>query len=132
MAITVTLHPDRRLGVALVDGLVTGADFVAAMEALYGHADWAPGFAALWDLTAVHELHIGPDDVAVIVARTRALGGQMGAGRAAFVVPRELDYLIARLITRRAEGDARERRLFATRAEADRWLADAADASAAA
>lgn len=132
MPATVTLHPDRRLGVVALDGLVSGADFVVAMGGLYEHAAWAPGFAALWDFTAVRELHVDPDDVATIVERTRALGRRMGAGRAAFVVPRALDRMIATLFVHRVRGDARERRLFTTRAEADRWLADDADASAAA
>ncbi|RMH60971.1 MAG: hypothetical protein D6685_09810 [Bacteroidetes bacterium] len=114
--------PDHRLGIALFAGPLTVDDFLGSMHGLYEHEDWQPGFAALWDSRRVRELVLGEQDVAAIVRCTRDLAPRMGTGRAAFVVPREIDHLIARLLIRLTQDERRERQAFREITDALAWL----------
>lgn len=119
------IEPERRLGWIVLTGTVDGEGFLEAMEALYRHPDWQPGFSALWDARRLGQLLLEPADMHRILAAMQALASQMGQGRAAFVVPREIDYTIARLFIYRGATGERERRTFGDVDEALRWLAGA-------
>ncbi|ARA93480.1 hypothetical protein AWN76_010140 [Rhodothermaceae bacterium RA] len=116
------IFSDQHLGVATLYGPLVVDDFLGAMHGLYEHEDWHPGFAALWDARRVRELVLGERDVAAIVRCTRDLVPRMGTGRAAFVVPREIDHLIARLLIRLTQDERRERQAFREMTEALAWL----------
>lgn len=92
------------------------------MQALYEAPGWTSGFDALWDARGVTELLMGEDDVHAIVAQTRELTDRMGPGRGAFVLARDLDWMMARLLIHRARVPGRERRTFTTIEEALAWL----------
>ncbi len=116
------VHPDLERGVLMLNGVIDGAVFVQAMDALYRHADWQPGFSALWDARGIRELLIGPEDVARVMEAMTRLEPLMGEGRGAFVVPREIDYVIARLLIHRGASSKRERRTFSRIEAALAWL----------
>jgi hypothetical protein len=122
MAFRCTFDPVTRRGTATLSLEVTGAEFVAAMDALYLSADWQPGYDALWDLTPVDALVLDQEDVAAMVARTHELAPRMGRGRAAFVVPNELHQGAAALAIHLTRGGDRTRRLFVTLRDAVTWL----------
>jgi hypothetical protein len=117
-----SVDPVARRGRALFDGSVAGADVAAALDAIYADPRWAPGFDALWDCSGVREVTILPQDVAAIAARVRALAGRMGPGRAAIVVPGDMNRLVALLILRLTRNPQRARRVFGALDEAAAWL----------
>lgn len=124
------VHPALERGVLTLSGVIDGALFVRAMDAIYRHPDWQPGFSALWDARDIRELLIDPADVASVTNVMTRLEPLMGEGRAAFVVPREIDYAIARLLIHRGASSKRERRTFSSMKEALAWLDEGRVASA--
>lgn len=116
------IDPGQRLGWVALIGAVDGDNFLAAMDGLYRHPDWQPGFSALWDARRLHQLLLEPADTHRILAAMQTLAPEIGVGRAAFVVPRDIDYTIARLFIYRGATEGRERRTFADVDEALRWL----------
>lgn len=116
------IEPEQRLGITTLRGSLTVDDFLEALRALYQHDAWRPGFDALWDGRGVRELVLGEEDVAAIVGRVRQLTDRMGSGRAAFVVPREIDHLIAQLILHLTETERRQRKTFQSMPAALVWL----------
>lgn len=92
------------------------------MQAVYEAPGWAPGFDALWDARRVSALVMTEQDVHDIVARTQAYMSRMGPGRGAFVLAREVDWMIARLLIHRAASPDRARRMFDTIEAALAWL----------
>jgi hypothetical protein len=122
MAYRFTVDPDARRALVTLSGDVTGAEFIAAMDALYLSPAWVPGYDALWDLTPVRALVLDLEDVAAIAGRTRELAPRMGGGRAAFVVPNELHQGAAALTIHLTRGGDRTRRLFGTLRDGADWL----------
>lgn len=119
------VDPAQRLGTVTLDDSIHAAEFVQAMQALYGHASWEPGFSALWDGRRIRRLAIEPSDLENIAARYQEMEAKMGQGRAAFVVPRDVVYVITRLLIHRLHNQARERRIFERLDEAQAWLSSA-------
>jgi hypothetical protein len=117
-----TISPQQRRGIVRLTGTIQGTTFMEAMEALYRSPEWQPGFDALWDARGVTELLLDERDVKAIVALMLDLTARMGPGRAAFVIARELDWMIARLLIYRTRVPSRERRTFETMEEALAWL----------
>ena len=112
----------RMLGLTRLSGVVRGHDFIRAMEELYHHPDWRPGLPALWDARTIEQLLIDPSDVQHIVATLQTLEPLIGGGRAAFVVPRDIDYMMARLLIYKGTNPVRERRTFSHVEPALEWL----------
>ncbi len=121
------VDPAARNALVTLSGTVDRADFIGAMETCYRHPGWQPGFTALWNAQGIRQLLLDPTDVEAVVAAMAALEPLMGEGRAAFVVPRDVDYLIARLLIIRGGSTLRERRTFNSLAEAKAWLQGGAD-----
>lgn len=121
------VDPAAERGTIVVRGVVDIALFLDMMRALYLHPAWKPGFQALWDARDISQLLLSPHDTERVVALMRDLDPQMGNGRAAFVVSREIDYIIARLLIYRGLDSQRERRTFVTIEEAEAWLDEGAD-----
>ena len=128
MPIRCHVDPAQRLGTAVLDGRIDVEAFTAAMRALYEHPEWEAGFAALWDGTGITQLLIAPDDLAEIDRTYRDVEPRMGYGRGAFVMPREVAQIIAKLLMRRLANPQRERRLFDRVDEALLWLREASGA----
>ena len=122
MPVSCRIDPASRTAEVNLSGIVTRDDFVQAMETCYRHPKWQAGFTALWDAREIRQLILSPADVEAIVASMAALEPFMGEGRTAFVVPRDIDSLVARLLIRRGEGSKRERRTFTDLASAQAWL----------
>lgn len=74
------IDPDARLGAVAFYGDVTGADLVAAMEALFGDEAWEPGFSALWDGRGIERLTLGFTDYSSVLAAAVRLLGRIGGG----------------------------------------------------
>ena len=122
MGYTVRIDPERRRGYVEIEGDVTKATVIDVARALFQHEGWVPGFDAVWDGRKITQLLLDEDDVAEIVAQSQALSERMGGGRAAVVVPREVDWIMARLFLLRAHHPDRQRRTFHTLEEAMAWL----------
>ena len=116
------IDPRQRRGTVTLDGTVTSAEFVGALQALYGAPAWEPDFSALWDGTRIGELVLSPGDIQPIAAQYRRVQERMGLGRAAFVVPHDVAYTIARLLLHHMPHPTRERRVFERMGEAVAWL----------
>lgn len=114
--------PEHHLGVALLSGPLTVDDFHGVLDRLYGNPNWKPGFDALWDARAVTELVLDEQDVAAIVRHFQRLADRKGPGRTAFVVPREVDYAIARLLIWLTRNERRQRKALRDMEEALAWL----------
>lgn len=111
-----------RLGILTLSGTVDVHDLLEAMSTLYDRPEWQPGFDVLWDASGITELILGPTDIRTIVEVVRSRAVQIGHGRTAIVVFRDLDASIARLLTRLLQSDRRDRRLFQEHAVALAWL----------
>ncbi|HYE57181.1 MAG TPA: hypothetical protein VD948_01700 [Rhodothermales bacterium] len=101
---------------------MTNATVIDVAHALFQHEGWEPGFDAVWDGRKITQLLLDENDVDEIVAQSQALSGVMRGGRAAVVVPREVDWIMARLFLLRARHPDRERLTFHTLEEAMAWL----------
>lgn len=130
MGFTCSIDAEARLGRVEVHGVVDVQVFLGMMETLYRHPHWQPGYAALWDARGITKLLLSPHETERIVAFMRELEPYMGEGRAAFVVPREIDYIIARLLIFRGLHSKRERRAFTSMHEAQAWLDEPASGAA--
>ncbi len=114
--------PDHHLGVALFSGPLTVDDFHGVLNQLYGNPAWKPGFDALWDAREVTELVLDEQDVSTVVHHIQRLADRKGPGRTAFVVPRDVDYAIARLLIWLTRNERRQRKAFRQMEEALVWL----------
>lgn len=122
VAYNIQIDPSARLGIVTFSGIVDGRDLMDSIAALYGHADWEPDFDMLWDASALSQLIIDPDDIQRISAQSKEHAHQVGPGRTAIVVTRDIDFAINRLMLYRQGPRPRERRVFERVAEAMVWL----------
>lgn len=122
MAYTTQIIPDHRLGVGILYGAVDVDDFTESLDALYTANDWDPTFDALWDCREVTSLVLDPEDAEAILAQMNRLQSQFDTGRAAFVVPRMVDYLIARMLVGKLDLPKRQHGIFRRLAPALEWL----------
>lgn len=124
MACTCHIDVDRRLGIVTLYDSVDAKQLLRALGDLYQHPAWRLGFRALWDATGVFQLLVDPDDLALIVRRSEDMRPLIGSGRSAIVVPRETDYVIAKLLIQRVPSAQRERMAFRRLEDAQAWLLD--------
>jgi hypothetical protein len=122
-----TLEVDKRLrcGTLTFDGPTTGNDAFAATLALWDHPDWEPGYSELWDGATVTEVDVSFSDMKRIaelenIGRSRHAGGRVAIVSSSRVVRAAMVTVIALMGT-----NPRPHRIFATRAEALAWLAEA-------
>ena len=85
MAYKCVVRDDLQIGVVTLSGVVTGDTFLKALEALYGAADWVPGYNTIWDYRSVAELVVAPDEADQILARLSDFSSAIGGGRAVAV-----------------------------------------------
>lgn len=122
MPFTVDIDATQQTALVTLQGIVHRCDFVDSMEACFRHPAWQPGFSALWDAQQIEQLILAPEDVSVILKTLADLEPLIGDGRAAFVVPREIDYMMARLLIHRGGNPVRDRRTFRDAPSAWAWL----------
>ena len=125
MSFTCRVDKTQKTGFVTLDGVINCDTFIGVMETLYRHPDWRPGYSALWDGREIKQLLIDPDDLKRILAIILEYRPMVGPGRAAFVMPRDLDYVITRLVLHRGGTPERERRTFPRLEPALEWLAEA-------
>lgn len=103
-------------------GSVDGDELCEVLDALIEDEGWNPEQSDLWDLRALDDLYIAPNQVAKLVRRMPSEGCARDSGRTA---------LITRTLTQRAYGNLffdeinpsnRVRRSFRSERRAIRWL----------
>lgn len=122
MTLEYEIDSKRQLAVAVLSGSVTAEDYLDAMTQVYNDPRRKPGYSTVWDCRGIEELIIGGEGVKRIIDATFRLREQMGAGKAAFVVPREIDETMAKLLIWRTRSEGRDRKTFATLDEAMAWI----------
>ena len=122
MPFRVEIDPERRRALVEIDGTVTAAVVMEAMEELFGNPQWQPGYDGLWDCSGIQQLVMDPADLGALVALATSLAPRIGTGRGAFVLTRDLDSMMAALVVYRSRPSDRDRRVFRTREEAVAWL----------
>lgn len=122
MAYSCAVDKNRALGIIELSRSVDDDQVVKAIHALYESDSWDPRFNTLWDCTGISHLVIGRKGLQEIVAATERLQPRMGAGKAAFVVRRQLDETMTKIILHMTRTTERERRLFRSRQDALEWL----------
>lgn len=105
-----------------LSGSVADSDLMEAMKALYESEGWSRELNILWDGTAIAELVIGRKGLEQIVEVTGDFQNRIGSGKSAFVVRRQLDESMAKIILHMTKTTTRERRLFRSREDALEWL----------
>lgn len=122
MAYSCSVDKDRALGIIELSRSVDDDQVVKAIRALYESDSWDPRFNTLWDGTGITHLVISRKGLQEIVAATERLQPRMGPGKAAFVVRRQLDETMTKIILHMTRTTERERRLFRSRQDALEWL----------
>lgn len=112
----------RSLGLIKLSGSTDDQDLVAAMRKLYENGEWDPKFNTLWDCTDITELIIGQDGLREIVDVTNQLQPRIGPGKVAFVVRRQIDEMMAKILIQMTKTHERDRRLFHRCSDALEWL----------
>lgn len=114
--------PHCGLAVVRLAGNVDGDDLCEVLDALIENEGWNPEQNDLWDLRALNDLFIAPNQVSKLAARVPSEGWARDEGRTA---------LITRTLTQRAYGtlffdainpSSRMRRSFRSEQRAARWL----------
>jgi hypothetical protein len=88
-------------------GTVTIADLVGATQGLYESPVWVPGADVVWDFTAVGMVLLDHGDLQSLPEVDEAYEDVAAGGRDVVVATRELDYDLARLYEKVAEGSVR-------------------------
>ena len=122
MAYSCEVDEQRSLGLIKLSGSVDDQEVVGAMKKLYENGEWDSRFNTLWDCTNITELIIGQDGLREIVAVTNQLQAQIGPGKVAFVVRRQIDEMMAKILIQMTKTSERERRLFHRCEDALEWL----------
>lgn len=118
----VTVLPERRIGFARLAGAVDGEVLCKALDALYAHPSWQPGFASLWDGSGIRALAVRPEGAERLVARLVELMTRAEPGRTALVLRRELDVAFARMICARTKCLSQPRKIFRSLPRALGWV----------
>lgn len=124
MAYSCAIETKRGLGVITLTGSVDDNDLVEAMRDLYSSGGWRRGFNILWDGTGIAELVIDRPGLDQIVEETGEFQNRIGSGKSAFVVRRQLDESMTKIILRMTRTSERERRLFRNTKDALDWLSE--------
>ena len=124
MAYTCAVKRRRALGVITLSGSVDDNELVEAMRDLYSSEGWSRGFNILWDGTEIAELVIDQPGLDQIVEETGEFQTRIGPGKSAFVVRRQLDESMTKIILRMTRTPERERRLFRKTKDALDWLSE--------
>ena len=122
MAYTYLVDGERKLGAVRFEGQVTGDEVAEVSCLLFRHADWQAGFCELWDARGITELVVTLEEVRRVAAIEQDHLAEIGTGRVAIVVARELDYFLGRLYIAFVRGTQRPVRLFRSIDEAQQWL----------
>lgn len=124
MAYSCAVETKRALGVITLSGSVDDNELVEAMRDLYFSEGWRRGFNILWDGTDIAELVIDRPGLEQIIEETGEFQNRIGPGKSAFVVRRQLDESMAKIILRMTRTSERERRLFRKTKDALDWLSE--------
>ena len=122
MAYTYLVDQERRLGAVRLEGQVTGKEVAEVSFLLFQHPDWQPGFCELWDARGITELLVTLEEVRRVAAIEKEHLGEIGMGRVAIVVARDLEYYLGRLYTAFVQDTERPVRLFKSIDKARHWL----------
>ena len=106
MAYVYIVDGERRLGAVRFEGQVTGGEVAEVSCLLFRHADWQAGFCELWDARDITELVVTLEEVRRVAAIEKDHLAEIGMGRVAIVVARELDYYLGRLYIAFVRGHA--------------------------
>ncbi len=112
----------RKLALIIVEGVVVGADLVEVVSSLVADPVWQSGYSELWDGRCIQSLTVDLPSLDRITRTVKKIRRKLGPGRAALVVHREVDFLIARLLAYTLRSRIREIRVFLTMEEAREWL----------
>ena len=122
MAYAYAIDKELRLGAVRFAGRVTGGEVAEAALLLFQHPDWQAGFCEMWDARATTELLVSLEEVRRVAAIEQDHLAEIGMGRVAIVVKRDLEYYLGRLYVAFVRDTQRPVRLFRSLAEAQRWL----------
>ncbi len=122
MAARYAFAGDRNLIVVRLADAITGDEIAETIRRFSRDVRWKDGTFALWDGRSVRETVVDMEEVDRIAEAQREAEQLAGSGRAAVVVTRWVDDLVARLIIRHISSERREIRVFEDMGEARRWL----------
>ena len=103
---------EHGLGIGMLRGPVDIHDLTSAVDALYTASAWQPDFDACWDGRAVTALVLEPRDTAALLEVIRGLRAQIQRSRAAFVVPRPIDYVVAHMLVSKMRCSEQQHQTF--------------------
>lgn len=109
---------EEALVLSTITGRVTDADLLAVHDRLRADPMFRSTFAQLWDLGGVTEDALTPAGVSALAENNPFDGG----ARRAFVVTKPSLYGLVRMFELLADESGQDVRLFASLAEARRWL----------
>lgn len=118
----VAVLPEHRIGTVRLAGAIDGNVICKALEALYTHSAWRPGFSDLWDGLGIQALAVRPAGADRLVARLIELTAHVGPGRTAIVTRRELDAAFVRMVCARTPRLPRARQIFRSLPRAIGWV----------
>lgn len=117
-----TVDPDLRTGMVRAIGQVTGADLLRANKALYADPLWRPGFNEFWDCTTISEFDVSLDEIKGVAGMEIEQQDQIGNGRVALVMTREVVQMMGYLYRQLVAEAARSVEVVQTLEDGAVWL----------
>lgn len=124
MAYSCLIDKNRGRGVITLFQSVDDSDVIEAMKAVFESDEWSPELNSLWDCEGITELIIDREGLDRVVTFAAQLHDLIGPGKSAFVVRRQLDESMTKIILHMTKTNLRERRVFRNREEALQWLSE--------
>jgi len=101
----------------------TAADTIQTLSTVFGHSDYQPGMALVWDFRDMGRTWTA-DEIRQLIGYLAEHVEDRGAGKEAVIVSREVDFGLARMAQAFSRDLPRPLRVFRDMTEAEAWLAE--------